>query len=116
MSFLSRLTCTCTIERNTPAAASTEGHLPSSWAAIASGVWCSLSPIAAAEQKQNTQALLSTHKLFFQQGQDVTEKDRITNIVYQDGTADSAIFNILHVDRPASNLAHLEAFTQRIIP
>lgn len=108
MSSEAMMTMTCSIQRATVSTDSGGGEDPS-WANIATGVPCRVWQLQERERHQGVANVVVTHKAVFPYRQDVTEKDRLTNVASADGTALFSVADIESVDPDAGGVGdHLE--------
>lgn len=113
MSVETLLNMSCTIGRATVSRkkAGEEFHdwdnQPSGFPNI--GVQCRLQVLAGKERFRSAEDVMITHKLFLAYGEDVTERDRITNVLSQEGTTLITRADIEHVNHdPGGMLNHTE--------
>ena len=99
MSYRSLLPMTCTIRRYTEGAQDTYGHPAQTWANLATGVPCRRMNAKGYETKADEKTVVvADYLFFFDKGQDITERDRITTLKLAGTAVDTATYEVLKVN------------------
>ena len=99
MSYNGLLPQTCTIRRYTEGAQDEYGHPAQTWADLATGVKCRRMNSKGYETKADDKTVVvADYIFFFKDGQDITERDRITTLALAGTAVDTYTYEVLKVD------------------
>ena len=92
------LDMTCDIRRETPGALDSHGHeTPGVWADISSDIPCHYWELTENELVGTPNATLTSERLLLPANTDVSNRDRITNVIGVDGTEVATNLDVLEV-------------------
>lgn len=105
---------TCTISRRTVDSTDVNtGHTTYTWANFATGVRCRFDEMTEQEVLGRSLTIVENPRLFMLIGQDVTERDRITNVLDRGGnTIHAGPFEIVGISKPSNH--HVEAKLEKV--
>ncbi len=107
----------CTIQRNVAADKDAYNNTAESWTVIAEVVHCRLvEDRETVAQSETAQPLaLSTYTLLVLAGIDLADGDRITNVIYEDGSTDARTFKVTGVVKRRARVARHQSATLEVI-
>lgn len=125
MSIQSLLVHSCTIQRRN-AGVNDSGEDDGTYSDLATGVACRLSQLSERETAGSAAGAATmgasvagvvTHKMFMEYGQDITEKDRVADVVNQNGTTIMSLGEVEGVNRdPGGMQSHVEVLVREVRP